>query len=507
MAKDYTLECNNALRLKYLGINTYKENVLYLPINAQVCQSEGFEVHARVKVTVNEKHVIATLNFVQDGLLSLDEAGLSNAAWESLKAKEGDPVCISHTLPLQSFNSVRSKIYGNTLTNTQMRGVIEDISDGLYSDIEISAFLSACAGGRLNLDEIVHMTQAMIDTGDRLTWDGAQVVDKHCVGGLPGNRTSLIVVPIVASYGLIMPKTSSRAITSPAGTADTMEVMAPVNLDMAAIHKVVDQENGCIVWGGSVSLSPADDILIAVERVLDIDSEGQLVASVLSKKIAAGSTHIVIDMPVGPTAKVRTPKMARLLKIYFQYVAKALGVTVKVIESDGQQPVGRGIGPSLEARDVLMVLQGKLNAPQDLKDRSLDLAGHILEFSKKVKKGEGQLIAKRILESGEAWYKFQAICEAQGGFREPKAAQFTQSITAQGKGVVKSIDNRRLARAAKLAGAPNDQTAGIDLHISLGEPVDSQQPLFTIQADSKGQLSYALDYLSLNRDIIEIERA
>jgi thymidine phosphorylase len=495
----------NALRLKYLGINTYKEKVLYLPIDAHVCRSEGFEVHARVKVTVNQKQVIATLNFVENGLLSSNEAGLSNAAWESLDAKEGDQVFISHTLPLPSFNSVRSKIYGHSLNQNQIQEIIEDITAGLYSDIEITAFLSSCSGGRLNPDEIIYMTRAMINTGNCLSWDTDQVVDKHCVGGLPGNRTSLIVVPIIASFGLIMPKTSSRAITSPSGTADTMEVLAPVNLDLPTMHKVVNQENGCIVWGGSASLSPADDILIAVERVLDIDSEGQLIASVLSKKIAAGSTHIVIDIPIGPTAKVRTLEMSTSLKTYFHYVADALGVCVKVIESDGQQPIGKGIGPSLEARDILKVLQGTSDAPQDLKDRSIDLAGHILEFSNKVSKGEGRLIATRILESGAAWSKFHAICEAQGGFREPKTAQFTHIIEAQRNGKVKSIDNRRLARAAKLAGAPHDQTAGIDLHTPVGSLIDCGQPLFTIHADSKGQLSYALDYLALNKDIIIIE--
>ena len=495
-----------ALRLKYLGINTYKEKVLYLPVDADVCRSEGFEVHARVTVAGNQKQIIATLNFVENGLLSSNEAGLSNAAWDSLGASEGDQVFISHTLPLHSFNSVRSKIYGHSLNQTQIHDIIADITTGLYSDIEVASFLSACAGGRLNPDEIVYMTQAMIETGDRLTWDVDQVVDKHCVGGIPGNRTSLIVVPIIASYGLIMPKTSSRAITSPSGTADTMEVLAPVNLDLPTMHKVVNQENGCIVWGGSVSLSPADDILIAVERVLDIDSEGQLIASVLSKKIAAGSTHIVIDMPVGPTAKVRTPEMAKLLKTYFLYVADALGVCVNVIESDGHQPVGRGIGPSLEARDILKVLQGDPDAPLDLKARSLDLAGHILEFSNKISKGEGRLIATRILESGAAWNKFHAICEAQGGFREPKTAQYTHTIEAEEAGQVKSIDNRHLAKVAKLAGAPYDQTAGVDLHTPIGSLIDYGQPLFTIHADSKGQLSYALDYLNLNKDIINIEK-
>lgn len=497
-------QCYNQLRLKYLGINSYKEKIIYLPVGANISRAEGFEVHARLEVTLGDKSIIATLNFVEDGLLEPDEAGLSNAAWDDLGAKDGDCVIASHTLPLPSFNHVRSKIYGNSLNQEQIQNIVKDITAGLYSDIEVTAFLSACSGGHLNPDEIVYMTQSMIDVGDHLDWGTNMVVDKHCVGGLPGNRTSLIVVPIVASYGLIMPKTSSRAITSPSGTADTMEVLAPVNLDLNTMHKIVNKENGCIVWGGSVSLSPADDILIAVERVLDIDSEGQLIASVLSKKIAAGSTHIVIDIPVGPTAKIRTVEMARLVKIYFMYVAEALGVTVKVIITDGRQPVGRGIGPCLEARDVLQVLQCHPGAPFDLRSKSLDLAGHILEFSPNITKGTGRSIAERILNSGEAWEKFYAICEAQGGFREPKTAPFSHTIVAPTGGIVSSLNNRRLAKIAKLAGAPREPTAGIDFFTPIGTVVEARQPLYTIHAETDNLLSYALDYLNSTKDIITI---
>ena len=313
-------------------------------------------------------------------------------------------------------------------------------------------------------------------------------------------------MPIVAAHGLIMPKTSSRAITSPAGTADTMEVLAPVNIDLATMQRIVEKENACIVWGGAASLSPADDIMISVERVLDIDSEGQLIASVLSKKIAAGSTHIVIDIPVGPTAKVRNDEMARILKTYFKEVGRALGVTVNVIYSDGSQPVGRGIGPALEARDVLEVLQGNPNAPTDLRTHALTLAGHILEFAPEVDVGEGRFLAERILDSGLAWKKFLSICEAQGGFREPTYARFKHTVISPHKGVVAQIDNRKIARAAKLAGAPQDKTAGVDLHTPLDAPVERGQPLFTLHADSSGQLAYALDYLMLNDDIVTVER-
>ena len=206
------------------------------------------------------------------------------------------------------------------LAEQQIEKIISDITLGYYSDIQISAFITACAGNRLNFEEILNLTKAMLKVGEKIDWQEDIIVDKHCVGGIPGNRTTPIIVSIVAAFGLTMPKTSSRAITSPAGTADTMEVLAPVEFDVSAMKKIVAQEKGCIVWGGAVSLSPADDIIIRVSRVLDLDSEGQMVASILSKKIAAGSNHILIEVPIGKTAKIRSLEMANILKDLTNYV-------------------------------------------------------------------------------------------------------------------------------------------------------------------------------------------
>lgn len=296
----------NQLKLKYLGIDTYKHPVIYMKNDCHVCISEGFETHARIRVELGDKTIVATLNTIKSDLLEPGEAALSDYAWDLLDAKEGDKLILSHPKTLKSLNYLRSKIYGNELTHNELNNIVVDVSQGRYSDIYISSFITACAGGRLNKREITDLTKAMVEAGDKLSWDNNFIVDKHCVGGLPGNRTSPIIVSIVSAYGLTMPKTSSRAITSPAGTADAMEVLTSVDFDLKAMKEIVTKEGACIAWGGSVSLSPADDILIRVEKALDIDSEGQLIASVLSKKIAAGSTHIVIDIPVGSTAKVRS---------------------------------------------------------------------------------------------------------------------------------------------------------------------------------------------------------
>ena len=506
----------NVLRLRRIGIDTYQEPVIYMSTECPVCRSEGWSAQARVLVTRSARErrasepggdapgIVATLNVVTGALLRPDEASLSDAAWTMLGAAEGDFVVLSHPPPLDSLRHLRAKVYGQPLDDRAARAIITDVAAGRYSAIELAAFVAACAGGRLDEPETVALTRAMIDVGDRLTWPRPIVVDKHSVGGLPGNRTTMILVPIVAAAGLLMPKTSSRGITSPAGTADAMETVAPVALDVPAMRRVVEREGGCIVWGGAVRLSPADDVIIRVERPLDLDSEGQLVASVLSKKAAAGSTHVVIDVPVGPTAKVRSVSDAESLERRLVAVGRALGLSVRVERGDGTQPIGRGIGPALEARDVLAVLQGQADAPGDLRERALVLAGRVMELGGAAMDDTGYAMARRLLDDGLAWRKFQAIAEAQGGLHEPPSAAHRHTVVSHGPGRLLTIDNRRLARAAKLAGAPRARSAGLELHARVGEPIRTGQPLFTLHAEAPGELAYARAYVDANPDLIAV---
>jgi len=284
-----------------------------------------------------------------------------------------------------------------------------------------------------------------------------------------------------------------------------MEMLAPVDLDIASMRRVVERENGCIVWGGAVRLSPADDILIRVERALDLDSEGQLVASVLSKKAAAGSTHVLIDIPVGPTAKVRSESEAQRLRGHLEAVGEALGIVVRTVCTDGSQPVGRGIGPALEARDVLAVLRGAASAPSDLRDRAVMLAGALLELAGFSRHGDGPGVADAVLRDGRAWQKFQAICQAQGGLREPPHASYTRSILAPAEGRLTAINNRLIARAAKLAGAPQAPAAGIEMHVRLGQSLARGEPMYTVHAETTGELSYALGFVESRQGMVTIE--
>ena len=504
---------DNFLYLTKIGIDTHQHAVVFMRKDCHVCRAEGFNAMTRVQVCTDSQSITATLITVSEDFLSHQQAGLSDVAWQMLGAKEGGIAQFSHAPAVDSMSYVRGKLYGEVLTDQSTVAIVADIKKGNYSDVQLAAFVAACADDRLNLDETIALTRAMVDSGERFHWPQDRVLDKHCVGGLPGNRTTPIVTAIIAANGLIMPKTSSRAITSPAGTADTMETMTPVALSFDHMQTVVEQQGACLAWGGSVSLSPIDDIIIRIERALDLDSEGQLVASVVSKKVAAGSTHVLIDIPVGPSAKVRTHHAAKKLSHHLIATGAALGIHVETIITDGNQPVGRGIGPALEAHDVLAVLRNEKNAPQDLIERSLILAARLLKMATNNDKGINekaecfyQELAQKTLESGKAYEKFLAICQAQGGFQEPGFAPFKQTLLATEKGIVSYFNNRFIAKFASLAGAPNAALAGLEMHVRLGDKVEEGQALLTLHAQAQGELDYALEFYRSHPEAIQINK-
>jgi thymidine phosphorylase len=487
---------STALIARKVAIDTYRENVVYLRRDCPVYRAEGFQALSKVEVKANGTTILAVLNVVDDERIVGElELGLSEEAFAQMQVQDGTLVTIAHAEPPQSITSLKRKISGERLSRDEYSAMVRDIADHRYSKIEIAAFVVALSQVDLDRDEVLHLAKAMVDAGRRLDWREEPVVDKHCIGGIPGNRTSILVVPIVAAHGMLMPKTSSRAITSPSGTADTMACLAEVELPFERMEAIVREHRGCLAWGGTAALSPADDILISVSRPLSLDAPGQMVASILSKKLAAGATHLVLDIPFGPTAKVRHMDDALRLKKLFEYVARNLGLHLDAVVSDGRQPIGRGIGPVLEARDVLQVLNNDPAAPADLRLKALRLAGRVLEFDPDVRGGEGFALARDILDSGRALAKLDAMIDAQGrrvfDWRRPTLGALVHEVTAEADGVVLGIDNQRLARIARLAGAPNAPSAGVDLCCKEGDAVTRGQPLYRIYATNPSELEFA----------------
>lgn len=392
-------------------------------------------------------------------------------------------------ISLDCLHIIHKKIKGLELRKQELFTIVNAIYCDRLSGIHIAAFLTACAANALLETETIHLTRAMVDVGERLHWKRKIVVDKHCIGGLAGNRTTPIVVAIVASAGLLIPKTSSQSITSPSGTADTMAVLTNVALSSGKIHAVVDKTGGCLVWGGHANISPVDDMLIQVERQLGLDYDSQLIASILSKKIAIGATHVLIDIPVGRDVKVKNRKHALFLKSYFETVARAFGLQIHVMISDGSTPVGNGIGPAIEAADILRVLRNEPDAPCQLKEKACCMANILFKMV------HAKHDAYQILESGQAWDKFQEICNAQGGpVRAIPIASFQHTLHAQQAKRITVIRNGDIVAIAKLAGAPLHPEAGVYLHVHVGDTVKKGAPLITIHARTEDNLKRALSY-------------
>ena len=374
---------------------------------------------------------------------------------------------------------------------------MSDFTHDRLTDVEKTYFVAACFINGLSTEETVDMTRAMVETGKRLKF-GKITLDKHCIGGVPGNRTTMIVIPIIAAAGFTIPKTSSRAITSPAGTADTMECLAKVEMSEEKIKQVVRKTGACIVHGGSMNLAPADDKIIEIEHPLSIDAEGQLLASVMAKKYSVSTSHVLIDIPMGKKVKVKNWQQAQRLRRLFDLIGRKMGMKVKVIVTDGSQPIGNGIGPLLEATDVLHVLSGSPLAPADLRKKALTLAGLLLEMTGKYKKGQGSTAAKEILDSGKALKKMEQIIMIQGKQKPFKLGNHKYEVKCNHIGRVQEIDNNIIAKIARIAGAPFDKGAGLYLSKKVHEPVKKGEWLYTVYAESKFKLELAKEFLRSN---------
>lgn len=459
-----------------------------------------------IKSKVKSKSLICDLGIItpntkKDGKyikLNQGEIGVYIGVFEKLGMAQNHRVTMTAARKPVSLEYVRKKFNGEIkLKESHFKEIINDIVVNRYTSVETTFFVLACSAHKLDDKEVIGLTNAMVDAGKHLHFKTKSgiTVDKHCIGGIPGNRTTMIVIPILAAAGLTIPKTSSRSITSPAGTADTMEVLTSVNLTLTQMHKIVSSVGGCIAWGGSLDLSPADDAIINVEHPLEIDAEGQMIASILSKKKSAGSTHVLLDIPMGETAKVKTKNEAIRLKKRFIKVGRAIGLDMKVLITDGSQPIGKGIGPYLEAMGVLKVLHNEEDQPYRLRNKSVMMAGHLLEMGGVAKKGDGLAYANDILESGLAAKKFDEIIEAQGKNKKMLPAKYSCSIKAESKGQIKAIHNKLISGITFILGCPNDKTAGLYLNKKVGDTVAKGETIVELYSNSEQKLNYAKSYI------------
>jgi AMP phosphorylase len=410
---------------------------------------------------------------------------------------DGAPAEVWETERLASIDLIRKKMDGQRLSKEEMLAIVKDTVSENLSPAELTAFITASYIHGLDMDEVEHLTRSMVETGDRIQFTTHPIVDKHSVGGVPGNKISLLVVPIIAASGLRIPKTSSRAITGAGGTADLMEVLAPVEFSSDEVKRMTEKVGGVIVWGGATNIAPADDRFIMVEYPFRIDATGQMLASVMAKKSAVGADLAVIDIPVGSGTKVPTVQEGRRLASQFMEIGERLKIHVECALTYGESPVGHAIGPNLEVREALSILEGA-QVPGSLLQKSLALSGIALEMAGKAARGQGYAMAEGILTSGKALEKLRQIIEIQGGDRKVRAEDILPGehrfvVNAPLDGYVVALNNRSLITVARAAGAPHDRGAGLLIHAKKGSKVKQGEPIITIHADRSWRLQKAVE--------------
>jgi AMP phosphorylase len=472
-------------------------------IHEKTAKEMSLHVGNRVVITSKNNKIISIVDTVK-GIIKPDEIAVSEEILQSLNLKDKETVDVSLTERPISVSFIKKKLSGEVLSKDEINEIIKDISNNALTEVEVAFFVSAVYSEGMSEKETKNLIDSMVNSGKKIKLQG-KVADKHCIGGIAGNRTTPIVVSICAAAGLVIPKTSSRAITSAAGTADVMETIANVNFSIDKIKRIIKKTNACLVWGGALGLAPVDDKIIKIERMINIDSTPQLLASILSKKISVGSHYVLIDIPFGKSAKVSKNK-AEKLKQQFLKIGKMFNLELDVALTDGSEPIGNGVGPALEIADVINVLKRE-NSPKDLEEKSIMLSGKLLELSGIAKKSNGEGIAREILQSGKAFEKFSQIVKAQNGKVEKLPfGKFCFEVLSSKNARINHFDNHLINKIARFAGCPEDHLAGIYLHKKKGDTLKKGETIMTIYAESKEKLESAKGlYERLKKDVVEFK--
>ncbi|MBE6524090.1 MAG: AMP phosphorylase [Thermoplasmata archaeon] len=466
-------------------------------LDSEDCIKLGVKEGDRVMIS-GERSTIA-LAFHSEDMVEPGTAIIPTSILEKTGVGKDGTVEIIFTHPPESVRFIRKKMDGEKLSKDEINDIVRDILENRLSRIEISAWLTALYINGMDIDEIADFTLAIANTGDIIEFNRKPVFDFHSLGGVPGNKITPIVVSIVAAVGITIPKTSSRAISSACGTSDFVETFCDVEIPASRLMSIVEDVGGVFSWGGSMNLAPVDDMVIKIEHPLGINPRAQMLASIMSKKVAIGSTHLLVDIPTGAGTKVPTLEAAKGYARDLMSLGEKIGIHVECAITYADQPIGNAIGPNLEARECISILEGS-NHPASVVEKALECAGIILEMAGMT---NGMAKAKEILESGEAHKKFMEIVVAQGGDPNLKSTdlqpgKYSFDLVSSNSGYVHAIYNKEIVNTAKIAGSPSDKGAGLFLYKKKGQRVEAGEKLLTIYAESEVKLKRAKEYIMSN---------
>ncbi len=491
----------NMFSAKIRSIDIHEGEHLSVILHEHDASEYGITSMDKVSVIYGDHEFVFDVNLTST-LVHPGEIGMIKDIQEKYSGlSNGVIVTVSYTNNSSaSLEALKKWLNKKRLNQQEIFEIMKDISQNRFTDILTTYFSSMGFFLPSKDEDLYRMAKAMAEAGEMLHFDGI-VADKHCMGGVPGNETTMIMIPLLASLGIKMPKSFSKAITTPAATGECVSVLMDISFSKKEIEALIKKNNACLIRGGGLSLAPADEKLIKVAYPLSMQSYSRTVVSIMAKKYAMGITHLLLDLPVGPTAKIPDMKTAKWLKKKYEYVGKKLGMKVHVEITDALEPIGAGIGAVMQVREVLRVLQQHPNRPQDLEEKALHLCVKVIELVGLAKGKEAKKLAYGQLISGKAWEMMQKIIKAQHGTPEVQSeklglAKIQYDVHAEKTGKVKHIDMKAVNVAARTLGSPMDLEAGLYLHKKLGDTVKKWEVLYTMYANDDGKIDLTKAYLN-----------
>ncbi len=407
---------------------------------------------------------------------------------------------------MRMYDIIQKKRDGGALSEAEIQWFIERYTKGEIPDYQAAALCMAIYFRGMNLEETTALTFAVRDSGERLDFSEIHGlrVDKHSTGGV-GDKTSLVVTPIVASLGVKVAKMSGRGLGHTGGTIDKLEAIPGFCTDLP-VEKFKDivNEIGIAIVGQNASLAPADKLLYALRDVTaTVDSLPLIVSSIMGKKLAADDDCIVLDVKTGSGSFMKTPQKSRELAEWMVEIGKRAGKRMRALITDMDRPLGFAIGNSLEVIEAIQTLKGQ--GPDDLTELCVALAAHILELAEKGSYKECESMVREAIVSGKALETFAKMVEAQGGDKAwilhpehfPKA-KYERTVKAQKSGYIVGVDTESYGVASLLLGAGRntkedviDMAAGIYLRAKTGDFVEAGDPIATMYSEKEESFAAA----------------
>ncbi len=473
---------------------------LIVLINEEEAREHWINSFDKVVIMYEDQEIVLNADLANK-IVKPGEVWLFKDVYEKYNIPANATVAVSFTQTNgKALEALKKAIKWEKLNYKETYAIMKDISDNRFTDTLITYYSAIGFFKKASDYELYEMAKAMAETGEMLHFDGV-VADKHCMGGVPGNETTMIMIPLLSSLGIKMPKTFSKAITSPAATGECVNVLMDISFSKKEIENLVKKQNCCLVRGGGLDLAPADEKLIKVAYPLSMQSYSRTVVSIMAKKYAMGINHSLIDIPMGPTAKVPDMKTAKRLKKKYEYVGKKLGMKVVVEITNAKEPIGSWIWATLQVREVLRVLQQHELRPMDLQNKALHLSAKIIELVGMAKGKKAYELAYQQLKSWKAWKKMQSIIKAQWwknpniNSEELELAKYKKEVKAEKDGVVKSIDMKLINLTTRTLGAPIDDQGWLYLHKKTGDRVKKNDIIYVMYANQQNKIDMALENL------------